>query len=53
MDEEIKQKFNETDNFIIKILLLLFLSIILLLVTLIILKIAIQKKIIFRLSQYF
>lgn len=52
MDEKYKEKFTETDNLIIKIILIMFIIIITFLVTLIIFKIAIEKKIIFKLSKY-
>jgi hypothetical protein len=50
--EDIKQKITETDNFIIRLVLILFISIIAVLVTLILFKIAIEKKLIFKLSHY-
>lgn len=52
MDEGKKEKFTETDKLIIKIVLILILLIIAILVTLIILKYAIEKKLIFKLSHY-
>ena len=42
----------ETEQFIIKIILIIIVIIIALLVTLILFKIAIQKKLIFKLSHY-
>jgi len=47
-----KQQIIETDNFIIKMTLILFISIIAILVTLILLKYAIEKKFIYKLSHY-
>jgi len=47
-----KQIITETDNLVIKLVLIIFISITSLLVTLIVFKIAIQKKLIFKLSQY-
>lgn len=53
MDQDKKQIITETDNLVIKFLLILVISIIALLITLILFKIAIQKKLIFKLSDYF
>jgi len=53
MEHATEKKVTETDYFIIKLVLILFISIITLLLTLIIFKIAIEKKIIFKLSDYF
>lgn len=53
MKEEVKQKINETNYLIFKIVIILFILIIAFLVTLILFKFAIQKKLIFKLSDYF
>jgi hypothetical protein len=53
MDQDKKQIITETDNLVIKFVLILVISIISLLITLILFKIAIQKKLIFKLSDYF
>jgi len=50
--EDIKDKLNETDFLIIKIVITLFITIIGFLVTLILFKVAIEKKLIFKLSHY-
>lgn len=52
MDQEKKEKFTETDNLILKIVILIFISIIAVLVTLILFKFAIEKKLILKLSHY-
>lgn len=49
---DIKNKLDETDYFIIKIIIILFITIIGFLVTLILFKFAIEKKLIFKLSHY-
>lgn len=51
-EQDVKQKINETDHFIIKIVIILFITIIAFLLTLILFKFAIQKKLIFKLSHY-
>ena len=51
-EQDVKQKINESDYFIIKIVIILFITIIAFLLTLILFKFAIQKKLIFKLSHY-
>ena len=51
-EQDVKQKINDTDYFIIKIVIILFITIIAFLLTLILFKFAIQKKLIFKLSHY-
>lgn len=50
--QDAKQTISQTDDFIIKIVILLFGLIIAFLVTLILFKFAIEKKLIFKLSHY-
>ena len=51
MKEE-KPKVTEIDHFIIKIILILFVSVFIFLMTLIVFKYAIENKLIFKLSNY-
>ena len=50
--QDVKQKISEIDYFIIKVVIILFITIIAFLVTLILFKFAIEKKLIFKLSHY-
>ena len=50
--EDVINKFNDTDLFIIKIIIIVFIVIICFFIFLILFKFAIDKKIIFKLSHY-
>jgi hypothetical protein len=52
MQKDDIKKINETDFLIIKIVIILFITIIGFLITLILFKVAIEKKLIFKLSHY-